>query len=307
MGIMTGVKAALDRNRLGELLVIHGMITPGELRHALAVQKADNTPLGRVLVRQNMIRQSELYRVLAMQTTMRFMAAAITVMIAMSAFNVKPAKAASIKDIPAGISLVNVANAAFGSLDAYPALFGSQERHSGNLKPFTKWTSMFERFESDMQSPANQKIISKMTNELESLKGQSLNVMAERVNTIVNRTPYINDSNNWGQSDYWATPVEFLKRGGDCEDFAITKYVSLRALGVPESRMRIAIVHDMQKNIPHAILIVYTDTGAMILDNQMDNARYANDINRYRPIFSINRTGWWLHTAPKGTQVASIQ
>ncbi len=72
-----------------------------------------------------------------------------------------------------------------------------------------------------------------------------------------------------GESDYWADPVEFLTHGGDCEDFAIAKYASLRMLGVPEDHLRIAIVRDLQKQVMHAILIVYTDNGdALILDNQ---------------------------------------
>ena len=53
--------------------------------------------------------------------------------------------------------------------------------------------------------------------------------------------------------------TDFFTRGGDCEDFAIAKYTALRALGVPEERLRVAIVHDDEKNLPHAILVVYTD------------------------------------------------
>ncbi len=78
-------------------------------------------------------------------------------------------------------------------------------------------------------------------------------------------------------------------------------------LGVPESRLRIAIVQDMKKNIPHAILVVYTDKGPMILDNQIKSAVNAERISHYKPIFTINQDAWWLHTAPKGdvTVVAS--
>ena len=59
--------------------------------------------------------------------------------------------------------------------------------------------------------------------------------------------------------------------------------------------MRIAIVHDLQKNIPHAILIVYTDDGVKFLDNQYKSVKDADGFTRYRPIYSINRTGWWRH------------
>ena len=51
------------------------------------------------------------------------------------------------------------------------------------------------------------------------------------VNDYVNRVRYRDDRVNWGLRDYWAAPREFFARGGDCEDFAIAKYLSLRALG----------------------------------------------------------------------------
>ena len=108
------------------------------------------------------------------------------------------------------------------------------------------------------------------------------------------------------KSDYWATPVEFFNNGGDCEDYAIAKYASLRALGVPENRMRVAIVQDLKKNIPHALLIVYTNNGPVALDNQSQKVlQIGNIINRYKPIFSINRTAWWLHVESSNTVVAS--
>lgn len=129
--------------------------------------------------------------------------------------------------------------------------------------------------------------------------------MVRGVNKLVNQTRYIVDQRNWGQSDYWATPVEFLKRGGDCEDFAIAKYAALKSLGFPEERLRIAIVQDTVKNIPHAVLVAYTNEGAYILDNQIKTLVDAERAGRYRPIYSINRQAWWLHQAPTNTIVAS--
>ena len=77
-------------------------------------------------------------------------------------------------------------------------------------------------------------------------------------------------------------------------------------LGVPDNQMRLAIVKDMERGIPHAILIVYAQTGeAMILDNQTTTVRSAAMVTRYQPIFSINEQAWWLHKAPTTTLVAS--
>lgn len=307
-GILNRLKGYLDRNRLGELLVLSGAITPHQLRYALVQQKATNTPLGHVLMQQEMIRRPDLYQALAQQWTLRALTAAVTIMISMSAFGIKPARAGGIGDIPQQIALANTANAAFTPVAYYPPLFGSAEKMSSNLRPFTKWTQMFDRFQASMSTAEGRREVAALKDDLEPLRGQPLQVMAERVNAIMNKVPYIEDNKNWGTSDYWETPVEFLSRGGDCEDFAIAKYSSLRALGVPEERLRVAIVKDLQKGIPHAVLIVYTDDGAVILDNQSRDVKSADSLaDRYKPIFSINREGWWLHSAPRDTQLASVQ
>jgi len=216
----------------------------------------------------------------------------------------KNARGAEIQDATARISLVQES---FQKASYHPKIFGSTEKRSTSLKAFTKWTDMFDRFNASLNSPTPPKEIMDLKASLHSMKGLPLAQMATKVNSMMNAKRYVTDSANYGKTDYWATPIEFYKRGGDCEDFAIAKYTALRALGVPDSRMRIAIVQDQQKNIPHAILIVYTDQGAMILDNQIKTAVKSERINHYKPIFSINQTAWWLHTAPKTnvTRVAS--
>ena len=62
-----------------------------------------------------------------------------------------------------------------------------------------------------------------------------------RINDFINRNiAFEADISVWQQSDYWATPIETIGQGrGDCEDFAILKYVSLRQVGVPASRLRL--------------------------------------------------------------------
>jgi predicted transglutaminase-like cysteine proteinase len=306
-GIFTKFRLLLERNRLGELLVLKGALTPRELRLALARQKEDGASLGHVLVRHKLLSRPALYRALAEQWTLRSLAAVASFTIVLSCAGAKSARAASIRDIPPQISLVSAANAAFAPVKAYPALFGTTEQSSGNLEPFTKWINMFSRFSAAMETPQGHEVAKNWKAELARYEGLPLRTMAEKVNSMINQETYIVDSRNWGQSDYWETPIEFFTKGGDCEDFAIAKYVSLRALGVPEERLRVAIVHDLKKDIPHAVLIVYTDSGALILDNQADQVRSSDMVTRYRPIFSINRQAWWLHTPPKTTVLASAQ
>jgi predicted transglutaminase-like cysteine proteinase len=60
------------------------------------------------------------------------------------------------------------------------------------------------------------------------------------VNSFINQTPFVDDRTQWDVEDYWATPVEFLSaNGGDCEDFAIAKYMTLRALGISQERLKL--------------------------------------------------------------------
>lgn len=306
-GIFSRFHNLLKHNRLGELLVFSGVLTPAELRVALVKQRQDCDHLGRVLVRERLVSQQALRRALIQQRTLRCLAVIVTIMISFSMFGSKQARANPIKDIPQQIHLAGVANNAFGSMKTYPALFGTEEQASYNLDPFTKWTGMFERFETAMNDERGRKIIESWKKDLIPYQNLSLYDMAEKVNHLINSQRYIVDNRNWGKSDYWATPVEFFTRGGDCEDFAIAKYTSLRALGVPEERLRVAIVHDEVKDIPHAVLIVYTEKGAVMLDNQMEYPVMTSETNRYRPIFSINRQAWWLHTKPTTTIIASAR
>lgn len=302
-GILRSIKNYLRHNRLGELLLIKGLIDTKALQEALRLQKENKAPLGSILVERALISKAQLRSVLGRQILLRCTATLLFALISMGGgFSAKRAHA-DIRDIPAPVSL-HVA--AFNEVSAHQPLFGYEERRSSDLKAFTKWSEVFERFEQEIDYGQNEDFVRLWHDKFGGLKSLSFLEKIERVNEIVNAQNYIIDSNNWGKSDYWETPTEFFARGGDCEDFAITKYVALRTLGVPESRLRLAVVHDNEKNIPHAILVVYTDEGSLILDNQMDSVMSGETMYRYRPIFSINRTAWWLHTSGK-TRLASVQ
>lgn len=303
MSILKTIKAHLDRNRIGELMVLRNHLTPAQLKTALTRQRGDVRPLGQILIEDGYVTRSQIRRVIALQYALRTSAAVLTIMIGAFTFDPRPASAGSgLKEIPPQITL---ASASVGSVAAYPDLFGTGEKRSGDLSAFTKWSDMFNRFDRDSRTQEGAAVMASWKANLETMRGLPLDEMADRVNNMANKVKYIGDNKNWGKSDYWETPVEFFTRGGDCEDFAITKYTSLRALGVPDDRMRIAIVKDMEKNLPHAILIVYGDKGTYVLDNQIKTMRSTESIRHYKPIFSINRTAWWLHTQSRNTMVAS--
>jgi predicted transglutaminase-like cysteine proteinase len=115
------------------------------------------------------------------------------------------------------------------------------------------------------------------------------------VNALVNRRPYVIDKANYGAEDYWATLAEFAARGGDCEDYAIAKYMLLKAAGVAPESMRVAVVFDLALGISHAVLSVDVDGTRYILDNQVEEALPDSDVNYYQPVYSVNEHGWWVH------------
>ena len=81
--------------------------------------------------------------------------------------------------------------------------------------------------------------------------------MINRVNQFFNQIHYVSDAHLWGEIDYWATPTEFLRaNAGDCEDFAIAKYYTLKAMGMDESKMRLNHVTINATGEAHMILLV---------------------------------------------------
>jgi len=175
-------------------------------------------------------------------------------------------------------------------------LFGSQEFHSDNLAKFPKWRNTLQRFEHELASCTPEDCaMQEWRDLLSSLSGHDVTTQLRLVNHAVNRQQYVEDSANWQRADYWATPLQFFERSGDCEDFAVAKFLALRALGVPSRDLRIVVLHDRRRDMMHAVLAVYVEGEAYILDNLTDAVVAADDIHSYKPIYSINEQGWWLH------------
>jgi len=196
-----------------------------------------------------------------------------------------------------------------------PSFFNSVEVRSKNLSPFKKWLSALARYSKESKAPkkvpcppGNMHICGydDWVDFLKSLEGKAPLVQLNEVNNRINQAKYITDSANWGKSDYWATPAEFMARFGDCEDYAILKYLSLRRLGWKESALRVVAVKDLNLKVGHAVLIVFfkhPKNGqilTLLLDNQIKTIANAASIRHYQPVFSINKYFWWRHTPVTG-------
>lgn len=112
----------------------------------------------------------------------------------------------------------------------------------------------------------------------------------------------------WGESDYWATPLETLgKQAGDCEDYTIAKYMFLRAANIPNQKLRLNYVRAMVNrdgrkiSQAHMVLIYYAtpESEPLILDSLNPEIRPASQRSDLSPIFSFNDKGLWVGNSSK--------
>jgi len=130
------------------------------------------------------------------------------------------------------------------------------------------------------------------------------------VNNFFNKMRFVNDIDHWGREDYWATPVEFLaSSAGDCEDFSIAKYYTLKMMGVPVDRLRITYVKALRLNQAHMVVTYYPTQSSvpLVLDNLNGNVLPASKREDLLPVYSFNADGLWLaKSRTKGLKVGKV-
>ncbi len=120
----------------------------------------------------------------------------------------------------------------------------------------------------------NQKAIKLRLIKYIDLKKKIKNFSVEKklnyVNTFYNKILPVNDKTKYQADDYWATPKEFLIQGkGDCEDYAISKYFTLKEAGIPQNKLFLSIVKVKNATNYHMVLTYLEDKKSipLILDN----------------------------------------
>ena len=190
-----------------------------------------------------------------------------------------------------------------GTVRSYPALFNTREIRSSSLKAFPKWLGALDRYFDERKledAPCtgtrfNRCYLAEWKAFLRGLESKDRATQIQEVNRYMNQAAYIIDPINYHVPDYWATPIQFFNKDGDCEDYAIAKFMSLRALGYDNDQLRIVVLQDLNLKAAHAVLAVYGDDDILVLDNQIPQAVSARIIRHYRPYYSINEKNWWLH------------
>ena len=160
---------------------------------------------------------------------------------------------------------------------AFPVdLFGYAQEPQQQLADFPQWLRVIERhLRDDLQDGdcssrvINRCHLAEWRRFIDQTRALPVREQLKAVNRYANSKDYVLDLGNYGVEDYWAIPREFLYNGGDCEDYAITKFFSLRWLGLPAEELRLVIVQDTNLRVPHAVLAVSRGADIYILDSQV--------------------------------------
>ncbi|WP_460224379.1 transglutaminase-like cysteine peptidase [Aurantivibrio infirmus] len=139
---------------------------------------------------------------------------------------------------------------------------------------------------------------------IDELKDKNTEQQLRATNDFINKNVrFMDDKDIWNLSDYWATPLETLGRmQGDCEDFTIAKYYTLKSLGVPIEKLRMTYVQAQIGGVhsklfqAHMVLAYYAEPAAdpIILDNLIDDLRPGSRRADLVPVFSFNDEGLWV-------------
>jgi predicted transglutaminase-like cysteine proteinase len=141
--------------------------------------------------------------------------------------------------------------------------------------------------------------VSQWRNVIRNSNGTTELERLTRVNNYFNQLMrFGEDTDIWGQLDYWATPMESLHRAaGDCEDFAIAKYYTLLETGIPAEKLRLTYVRAklsvFQSPVPHMVLAYYEQPTSepLILDNLIAEISPASRRTDLTPVFTFNSLG----------------
>jgi predicted transglutaminase-like cysteine proteinase len=102
----------------------------------------------------------------------------------------------------------------------------------------------------------------------------------------------MSDLAQYGQIDVWSSPlVTFTTGAGDCEDYAIAKFVALRLAGVTPDDLRIVVMRDTIHGEDHAVVAARLDDHWLTLDNRRMAMVEDAYVRNYRPLFVIDQSG----------------
>ena len=153
---------------------------------------------------------------------------------------------------------------------------------------------------STQYAPSTQKVVEEWVALVAESESLSIPMQLSEANNFFNQHIHFqSDIEVWRQADYWATPLDTVSvMAGDCEDFAIAKYVTLLEMGVPEEMLRLVYVQISLPDGPqaHMVLAVYLTPAEepLLLDNIDFEIKSASKRPDLIPIYSFNASSLWV-------------
>jgi predicted transglutaminase-like cysteine proteinase len=183
-------------------------------------------------------------------------------------------------------------------------LMGSVEIASDDLSALPQWTRVLEKIpqelkiikkcEADIKDCSSTRLVAWQAKIQEARSLPPLGQL-RAINRFINSWPVKDDLNTYGRADHWASPLEFIERSGDSEDFAIIKFFMLRELGFANANLRVVSAMDSLRNKPQAFLAVYMGTDVFVLDNLSNTIQSDQFSRHFVPTYSVNETNRWAH------------
>ncbi|MDR2123991.1 MAG: transglutaminase-like cysteine peptidase [Desulfovibrio sp.] len=169
----------------------------------------------------------------------------------------------------------------------------------------TAWDRIMQEHEQERFFTPHPNFDRQRLGQWRTLAGKMPGLSAEdalrHINGFFNGWPSKKDANTYGEEEHWATPEEFVRNnGGDCEDYAVVKYMALRHFGVPAENMWLLLAYDRGRKAHHAVLAVYAGERLFMLDN-LSRPSYllipeAVFLKTFTPLVAVNEKGILLCT-----------
>ena len=110
-----------------------------------------------------------------------------------------------------------------------------------------------------------------------------------QINSFFNTFEKVEDIENYGIKDYWATPKEFFQKGGDCEDFVIAKYFSfIEEIKIEKEKLFFLIA---KRGSSFHMVLLYADSlenSPLVFDSDTNNIVKLLDRTDLTPVVAFN-------------------
>jgi predicted transglutaminase-like cysteine proteinase len=209
---------------------------------------------------------------------------------------------------PASLTASAMADARIGVLQNAREPFGLLSFRAPNAALWAKWHALESRIEADQQAVAacagdesNCPLAARrFLRIVEAVKSKNGRARLEEANRMINlAVRYASDPIQHGVPDRWSPPLETLAMGrGDCEDYAIAKYMVLKEAGVQADDLQLVLVRDLRAREDHAVLAARDDGRWLILDNRYAAILTEAEVGHFVPLYAVDAAGVRIFARP---------